>query len=261
MKDVTIVSGGARPHGDQSMLCDISKDGYCCRSACSILSELKANGCLLSDKEAFIDSWNRLCPDEYMADGGRYRLRRYATLSASPSSGAVVLEPHQPHYQKPVYNPLNGGIARHYEPVEEAILSGSTMSAILRFCRGLFGHLSPDAHWHIELHQFRVEATAGKAGKPTPEGVHRDGVDFVFMMMVNKVNVNNGTTTIYDLEKRRLKKFTLKDPFDTAILNDEILMHGVAPISQIDPRWPGYRDVLVITFRRKLRLRAGRDHG
>ena len=52
----------------------------------------------LSDWEAFSESWNDLEVDTYMADGGRYRRRRHGVFSAS-SAGAIVREPHQPHYQ------------------------------------------------------------------------------------------------------------------------------------------------------------------
>lgn len=44
------------------------------------------------DIAEFQASWNDLKPDTYMADGGKYRLRRHATLSALPQGGAVVVE-------------------------------------------------------------------------------------------------------------------------------------------------------------------------
>ena len=39
-------------------------------------------------------------------------------------------------------------------------------------------------------------------GKPTPEGVHRDGVDFVIVVMIKRVNIDSGATTIYDLDNQ-----------------------------------------------------------
>ena len=73
----------------------------------------------LADWDAFADSWNRLELDTYMADGGRYRRRRHATFAAG-ADGAIARKPHQPHFQSLDYNPLHGGIARWFEPVEEA---------------------------------------------------------------------------------------------------------------------------------------------
>ena len=89
------------------------------------------------------------------------------------------------------------------------------MRTILEYCRALFGRLAPEtARWHIEAHQFRIEARHGEHGKPTPEGMHRDGVDYVLVLLVDRRNIASGTTTIHDLDKRTLGSFTLTDPLD-----------------------------------------------
>ncbi|MFV8129270.1 2OG-Fe dioxygenase family protein [Streptomyces syringium] len=209
----------------------------------------------LQDWDSFQSSWNNMPLDGYMADGGRYRRRRHATLSAPRADNRFQVEPHQPHYQTVDYNTLNGGIARHYEPFEDASLHGPTMSSLLTLGCDLFGRLAPYSAWHIEAHQFRIEVTGGEAGreiaKPTPEGIHRDGVTFVMMLMAKRSNTVNGESTIYDLEKNPLEKFTLTDPLDLAIVNDERVFHGVSPIEQLDSGQPAVRDVLVITYRHK----------
>jgi hypothetical protein len=211
----------------------------------------RGDAAALSDWNRFQQSWNDMPLDRYMADGGSYRRRRHATLSAAPSSRVVQLEPHQPHYQSRDYNPLNGGVARLYEPIAQDIIRGASMTRILGFCCDLFGRLAPGVAWHIEVHQFRIEASAAGAGKPTPEGVHRDGVNFVLVMMVQRVNIASGTTTIYDHQQRHLDSFTLAAPFDCALVDDERCMHGVTPVIQLAPARPAYRDVLVVTFRKK----------
>jgi hypothetical protein len=205
----------------------------------------------LSDWAAFAASWNDMPLDQYMADGGRYRHRRYAVMSATDMPGSVKLEAHQPHYQSLDYNRLNGGIAREFEPVSPEVLSSHCLRSILHFAHQLFSSLKPTPAWHIELHQFRIEANGDQYGRPTPEGVHRDGVDFVLVMMVQRVNISSGTTTMHDLELRSLDSFTLTDPLDIAVVNDHRCMHGVTPVEQIDTTQPAYRDVLVLTFRSK----------
>lgn len=198
------------------------------------------------DWTAFQDSWNRLERDRYMADGGRYRERRHATFSAS-ASGPVRQEPHRPHYQSRAYNPLNGGIARHFAPVEPDIAQGPVLGAVLSCCRDLFGGLAPTRAWHIEVHQFRIDA-ARSGATPTPEGVHRDGVDFVWMMLVQRRNIEGGETRIRDQAGETLARFTLADPLDAAIVDDARVLHGVTPVTPLDPTQPAWRDVLVVTF-------------
>ena len=130
----------------------------------------------LPDWSAFGASWNDMPLDTYMADGGRYRRRRHATLSIEANAIEATLEAHQPHYQSLDYNNLNGGVARHFEPIRRDIIESASMSALLSLCIKVFGELLPGRSWHVEVHQFRIEAVAQQQGMPTPEGMHRDGV-------------------------------------------------------------------------------------
>jgi hypothetical protein len=202
-----------------------------------------------ADWDAFAASWNDLPLDTYMADGGRYRRRRYATLSMAPSAARPTREVHQPHFQSVDYNPLNGGIARHYQPIAEAIVGGSTMASLFALCGKVFKRLSPGRHWHIEVHQFRIEANAAANGQPTPEGVHRDGVDYVMVMMVKRHNIREGITTVHGADLAPLASFTLVEPLDMTLVDDHRCLHGVTPVVPLDATLPAWRDVLVVTFR------------
>jgi hypothetical protein len=226
-----------------------------CKDFCRLPAEqvrsllLEQHPLSLNDWSAFQESWFRLPLDGYMADGGRYRRRRYATFSARASSVTFQLESHQPHYQSRNNNHLNGGVLRHFEPIEHGIIRSNTMGSLLTFCCGLFGRLSPYCDWHIEVHQFRIETEGSQAGLPTPEGLHRDGVSFVIMLMVYRSNVAGGKTTICDLEGHPLDEFTFTDPLEMILVNDERIRHSVSSIAPVDANKRGYRDVLVATFR------------
>ncbi len=200
----------------------------------------------------FAESWDDLGEDRFMADGGRYRRRRHATFDVSEAG--VTRLPHRPHYQATDFNPLNGGVERWFEPVRDAVATHPAMRTVLGTCRDLFDALTPVASrppsWFVEAHQFRIEATAKGLGQPTPEGAHRDGVDWVLVMLLARKNIASGVTTISDLERRELGSFTLTETFDSAIVDDSRVYHGVTPVEPIDPTKPAYRDVLVVTFRR-----------
>jgi hypothetical protein len=207
----------------------------------------------LADWDAFAASWDGMPVDTYMADGGRYRRRRFACFRAG--AGGIVRKPHQPHYQSRDYNTLNGGIQRWFEPVTERIGGHPAMRAILAACHELFDRLTPPAlrpvSWHVEVHQFRIEAATGQEGRPTPEGMHRDGVDWVLVLLVNRVNIASGETGIADLTKHPLGSFTLTHPLDAAVTDDNRVYHGVTPVTPLDPAAAACRDVLVVTFRRE----------
>jgi hypothetical protein len=230
-------------------LAPIERRGYAFVTG-ETMRKLLADAGSLADWPAFADSWNDLQLDTYMADGGRYRRRRYAVYAAR-AGAPIVRQPHEPHYQTRDYNPLNGGIARWFEPIG-AVGDGASMTTILGFCRDAFGALAPETRaWHIETHQFRIEAHPDKAGLPTPEGLHRDGVDYVLVLLVRRHNIVQGTTTIHALDQRLLGSFTLSDPFDSALVNDARVYHGVTPVEPLDPTSAAYRDVLVVTFRKE----------
>src|SRR5712691_10109924 len=117
----------------------------------------------LADWTRFGDSWNDLGLDTYMADGGRYRRRRHAVFTID--GGQIRRESHQPHFQALDYNPLNGGIARWFEPMADDVGDGATLRTILGFCGAFFGgieqeHARATPRWRAEVHQFRIEARA-----------------------------------------------------------------------------------------------------
>jgi len=206
--------------------------------------------------DAFAATWSDLALDTHLPDGHRYRRRRHATLSARAGSREFSVEPHQPHYQAREYNALVGGIERWFEPISPAVLGSEVFRRIIAFCLELFGPMSDRADWHIECHQFRIEARRDAVGLPTPEGVHRDGVDYVLVMLVDRVNIESGTTTVHDLAGRTLGSFTLAAALDSALVVDARVQHGVTAVRPVDPALPAYRDVLVVTLKARPRPRA-----
>ncbi len=238
------------PLPDFSALDDrLRRDGFAFLTA-RVMGNLLDAPAALTDWPTFAASWNDLAPDTYLAALGRHRRRRHASFAVG-DDGRLVRAPHQPHFQSQAYNPLQGGIQRWFEPIEPAIADGVSLRHILGFSHALFGTLAAHMQgWHIEVHQFRIEAKPDEAGEPTPEGVHRDGVDYVLVLMVDRQNIESGTTTIHTADGTELGSFTLVDPLDAALVDDARVFHGVTPVTPLDPALPAHRDVLVLTFRR-----------
>lgn len=203
-----------------------------------------------TDWGRFAASWNDLGEDRHMADGGRYRRRRYAVFDVTRDG--IVRAPHQPHFQAKTYNRLNGDLDRWFDPVMPEIGDHPIVRTLIERLASIFSNLpaaeASAAGWHVELHQFRIEASADAAGLPTPEGAHRDGVDGAFVMLVSRENVSSGVTQIFNPERAPLGEFTLSDAGDAVFLDDARVFHGVTPIAPLDPQRLAIRDVLVITF-------------
>lgn len=203
----------------------------------------------LDDWPQFADSWNRLGLDEPLATLGRHRRRRHAT-GLVDQNGRLQWLARRPHFQSTEYNRLQGGLQRWFEPVEAAIAHGGCMRTLIEFGCRFFADVSPPAsELLVEVHQFRIEAHPGRPGEPTPEGVHRDGVDWVFVVLVDRVNIESGTTTVHAGDGTRLGAFTLSRPLDAAFVADRRVLHGVTPVEPENPAMPAHRDVLVVTYR------------
>ena len=227
----------------------IARDGFALTQAAETTTLLTAHSLDPAAFPAFAESWNDLGLDRFMADGGRYRRRRFGCFAVT--SDGVIRKPHQPHYQSRDYNTLNGGIERWFPPILDTTADNPVMRAAIAASQAIFGAVSGTHIWHAEAHQFRIEAHSGSAGRPTPEGMHRDGVDFVLVLLIARVNIASGTTRIEDIRHQALDSFTLTNPLDAAWVDDQRVYHAVTEVRPINPALPAYRDVLVLTFRRQ----------
>jgi hypothetical protein len=196
----------------------------------------------------FSQSWNALPLDTYMGDGGLYRRRRFGIFHVGADS--IEAQPHQPHYQRRAYNALNGGIDRWFEPLDPDIASHPVLHDLLNGVMRIIGHAEEARRWRAEIHQFRIEAMRDRAGLPTPEGLHRDGVDWVLITLIDRCNVVGGISDIRSPKGETLASFALAQPFESILLDDRRVLHGVTPIFAGDAGPHGRRDALVATFRR-----------
>ena len=74
----------------------------------------------------------------------------------------------------------------------------------------------------------------------------------MLVLLIGRRNIQSGVTSIHgDRRRATLGSFTLTEPCDAALVDDHRVMHGVTPVEPIDPAQPGFRDVLVVTFRRE----------
>jgi len=198
----------------------------------------------LSDLQNLTQFWEGLPRDPYLKDGGRYRFRRHASYEIKGEH--LHLVPHRAHWQSVNYNALHGGIERWFEPVQTQLANNPTWQALLIGLAHVLNGLKPVTTWFVEAHQFRID-TADGIGRPTPEGAHRDGVDFVAVFLLNRVGIKGGETRIFDAQGSTGLRFTLAQPWSVLLMNDERMIHESTPIQPIGNY--GYRDTLVLTFR------------
>lgn len=198
---------------------------------------------------ALAPSWDNLPPDAHLKDGGLYRRRRHSCFIQNLVDGALVQTPHRAHWQPTDYNALHGGFERWFEPVEAGVTAAPAWTTLLAELGVLFAQVRPVARWFIEAHQFRID-TAGGVGRPTPEGAHRDGVDFVVVMLLARRGVKGGETRVFDANGPQGLRFVMQEPLTTLLLDDARVIHETTPILPAEAgTQDGHRDTLVLTYR------------
>ena len=195
--------------------------------------------------DALRPSWDDLPPDSHLKDGGRYRRRRHSCFIVE--GDAVTQVAHRAHWQPIEYNALHGGLERWFEPMASSVVEQPAWTQLLRGLAATCTALSGAQPWYVEAHQFRIDTTDG-IGRPTPEGAHRDGVDFVAVILIDRQGIKGGETRVFDAAGPTGLRFTMSEPWTTLLLDDARVIHESTPIQPVDDG-EAHRDTLVLTFR------------
>ena len=202
------------------------------------------SGCSLDQLNALVPAWERLAPDNYLKDGGKYRHRRHSCFVQDAAS--LTQMPHRAHWQPVEYNALHGGMHRLFEPVEPATVALPVWPRLLAALGQLCSQVRPAPAWYVEAHQFRIDTLEG-IGRPTPEGAHRDGVDFVAVLLVGREHIKGGETRVFEADGPAGQRFTMTEPWTMLLLDDARVIHESTPIQPDGDS--GHRDTLVLPWR------------
>jgi hypothetical protein len=184
--------------------------------------------------------------DTWLRDGGHYRHRRHSCFIQQLTEHTLVQVPHRAHWQPTDYNALHGGMERWFEPIEPRVIGAPMWQRLLTTLGNVFASARAVSQWYIEAHQFRIDTTEG-IGRPTPEGAHRDGVDYVAVILIDRHNVRGGETRVFEAQGISGVRFTMTEPWTALLLDDARVIHETTPIQPDGAQ--GVRDTLVLTYR------------
>ncbi|MGA8010655.1 MAG: 2OG-Fe dioxygenase family protein [Thiomonas sp.] len=244
----TLSFGTPMPSGS-SALARMRQQGFCVLTAAELAA--MAGYDLAHCAPAFA-LWSDLPPDDYLKDGGHYRFRRHGsfiqTLQPPPGSAALQAAAPRAHWQPTAYNALHGGMLRWFAPLTAELQQAIFWQPLLLGLGRLFVEVRNAAQWFIEAHQFRIDTREG-VGRPTPEGAHRDGVDFVAVVLIGRHGIRGGETRVFELAGQRGVRFTLSEPCSVLLMDDTRVIHESTPILPEGDANGGWRDTLVLTYR------------
>ncbi|MBE9179578.1 2OG-Fe dioxygenase family protein [Oculatella sp. LEGE 06141] len=186
-----------------------------------------------------IPFFSHLPADPYLE--GNYRFRRFSHFQIS--NGHLVQLPHAAFFQSKAHNPLLGDVTREYLELEDELIQLSDFQMLVleffEFCQRC------SSSNEVGVHQIRITADH-HLGNPAPEGIHRDGVDLVGIVCVNRDNIDGGETHLYQASDRSLVFAKVLNPGELLLVNDRQFFHFTTPIQARSPQ-EGVRDVFVFT--------------
>ena len=192
-------------------------------------------------------SFNNLPVDKFLNDSEtyKYRYRRYSSATVMNST-IIWNNSSESFLQDKKINQYAGGVTRVFSPLEphlKTFIGDNIISVVI-------GNIIPAyGNYEVGAHQIRIIANDKYMGKPTPEGIHQDGFDYVAVLCIDISNVAGGTSVLVDSKdhNKKLLEKELKSG-DVLVFNDRTYAHYTSPIV---PKIPGscYRDVIVTTYK------------
>jgi len=202
----------------------------------------------------FMKSYNDLPPDTYvpMTYNGTTRSRRYANMRVDVTD----------NYEYSIYHTKNDtfiqavddsrGIERTFELMDFQHLNQPWLTNFITQISALsvLNHNYYKGHKKVKevdvhLHQVRQTTYENVEAHNSPEGIHRDGADYIVSaFVIHRNNILGGESIIYDQNKMVTYKTILDDK--EGIYQEDIKQwHYVTPI-QLDLPGIGFRDILGI---------------
>jgi hypothetical protein len=204
-----------------------------------------------SGLRTFQQSYNEMNADPHLYSGEGERFRRYGRFEIDPVRGTLEVYEHHKFFQAKKFDVLYGDVHREFPPLEEQDISNLFLQQLM--IDSYFALSIPERHrneaFEISAHAIRIQATPrSNKGRPAPEGIHRDGYHFGSIHLMRRENVAGADNYIYDLERKPIAKFVLREAMDSIYFDDAAIFHGVSPFTQLDPEQVATRDMLILLY-------------
>lgn len=178
----------------------------------------------------------------------RLRSRRYSRYKLD-KNGMLHHMVHKDFMQVKEINKAVGDVERRFEEIDKKL---ERNPAFLKMFHEFRAHTNLSEGSIIEAHQIRWHCKRF-VKIPAPEGIHKDGFDFIAMFLVDSHNIEGGDIMIYpSLDAAPIFKKRLA-PGEYVMLNDKQLYHYAAPLVPLPNDQEGYWDLIVLTANEALK--------
>lgn len=190
-------------------------------------------------------SFQNLALDTYIPVKNRYRRFAQYRMSYLDNTWQFELLPHRAYVTYSKYNSVAGGIKREYQPITVDFTDHIRQAAEEI-------PLDKNEDWQINVHQYRIFVKKEKLdGIIVPEGLHRDGHDYVFIGVYDRHNITGAELSLRPNDDKETPFFTTIIPAGQGVVFDDSKMwHYVTEIKPVNDQKEAYRDTVVVAFSR-----------
>ena len=208
---------------------------------------LKTLGLPVFNKD-FLLSYNNLPIDLINDDGFPIRSRRYANYIIEKDNFQNNLNIFYTGKNKFLQDVDDSRKEERIFPlIEEKFISDDFLLRFMTHCCSL-DNLKDNNCYDISLHQVRQICYPNVESHNSPEGIHKDGADYIVSALVmNRYNINGGESIVYDDDNKNKNKNkiynTILEKGEGIFQDDKRLWHYVTPITT-DNNYIGIRDII-----------------
>src|SRR3989344_4426605 len=206
----------------------IKSEGFFFTWGSNILNNIKD----LDSFKDLIKEYDNLPIDKYTREEDGLRYRRFARLLLNPKDMSIKPLDSSSFYQSKYINKKYGGIKRRFAQISKKTLNNKFLKNLVIFnFNNLLVSKTSSESWEVGIHMIRIVTKAGKKGRPAPEGVHKDGHDFISIQLIKKENIKGGISKIFNKDKK--------------------MFHYASIFNPLNKEKDGTRDILIMNFNRK----------
>lgn len=163
-----------------------------------------------------------------------------------PDKAWVIRENGNPIFKQEVDD--ERGRPRKYSPIPPDYRRDNDFLKLLAWvCELVYRRPISSPNLSLTAHFMRTYAVKGVNTNPAPEGIHRDGANFIVSgIVLERKNVVGGASKIYLEDKETLVFEKELQPGEGIFQVDEDnnYWHSVTDLARRDSRYPGYRSIV-----------------
>ncbi len=149
-----------------------------------------------------------------------------------------------PYVQLEKYNTTLGGQPREYAPLPHAIAGAAGVHKMIAYHLRYLPLSAVGTRYLVNMHVIRFTATPGRPCDTSPPGLHKDGEKYIATHLLGRCGAQGGEVIITDNDKHEMDRFTMREPGECYVFDDDRIWHMLTPVAVLDGNQYAYRDTL-----------------